>query len=199
MLSCFSPNVNVIVPPHLSVIPDASWLKTPDSLLTMSQWCLNKGIGELSFFAWPLYFWETQDIAILETFLYALKPKKHISFQLVSSSNYRLSSEVRLKCSQLNVPTASLKVYLYISYSFEEDLKSVEYAEQFKQMSNVPSSASDPDLLICTGGLYNLSSFCMAHLTKTTLLFSPVSFDVCDDEVWDDLVDTYTTIKTLTL
>jgi|TARA_B110000285_G_scaffold233515_1_gene307540 undecaprenyl pyrophosphate synthase len=199
MFGCFSPNVDTIVPSHLAVIPDASWLKTPGHLLTTSQWCLDKGIGELSFFAWPLDFWETQDIIKLATFLKTLKSKQDISFQLVSSSKYRLSPELKQKMNQLTVPNASLKVYLYISYSFKEDLESVEHADQFKQFSKVPSSATDPDLLICTGGLYNLSNFCMAHLTKTTMLFSSISFDICDNEVWDDLIDTYTTIKTSTL
>ena len=196
MFGCFSSNVDTIVPDHLAIVPDASWLKKPDQLLVTSQWCLQKGIHELSFFAWPLDFWDTQDIDKLETFLKTWKTKPDISVHLVSSSKHRLSPELKQKMTQLLVPNAALEIYLYISYSFEEDLKSIQYPNQFKEFSNVPTAASDPDLLICTGGLYNLSSFCMAHLTKTTLLFSSISFDVWDDEVWDDSVDTYTTIKT---
>jgi len=196
MFSCFTQPVDVNVPTHLAIIPGPVWLKNTERLDLLIQWCLGKGIEELSFFAWPVAFWDTHDIQLLETYIGQLQCK-NVSFRLVASSEFRLSTEMRLNCSKLHDSEAKLEVYLYVSYSFEEDLESVQYGNQFKQLSKVPSSASDPDLLVCTGGLYNLSGFCMARLTKTTLLFSSVSFDVCDNEVWDDSIETYTTIKTL--
>ena len=191
MFACFQEHVDIKTPTHLSIIPDPSWLTTTQNLNHIFAWCLNNNIQELSFFAWPMEFWETQNIELLNAFICKQTPNKDISIQLVSSFESNLNLDVRLKFNTLNTATPKLKVYIFISYSFLRDLTKVEYASQIKTNGSIPSSMSDPEMLIFTGGKAQLNNFCMAHLTKTCFLSTKTLFSHMDHEVMDDFVTLY--------
>ena len=105
---------------------------------------------------------------------------------------------MRVKMHNLKVQTSlgssKLKVYIYISYGFSEDIDRV-VTGRYKSDSVVPNDMSEPDLLIRTSGEQRLSNFCMWHLRYAELMFIRPLFPECDEEVWDSCLEDYSTRK----
>lgn len=192
MFSCLSNPIQIKIPTHLSIIPEMAWLHNTAKLDSIFQWCLDRNVKQLSFFAVPLNFWENTNIELFSNFILNYTPPEGVDMDIVSSMESKLSVDIRLKChSMKNTQDSRLKVYLFTAYSFHQDLNHIEYASQIKQTGSIPSSMSDPDLLIFTGGLTKLHDFCMLHLINTCLLWSPTPFSCIDHEVLDDLIEIY--------
>ena len=67
--------------------------------------------------------------------------------------------------------------------------------EKYKFDSVIPNDMSEPDVLIRTSGEQRLSNFCMWHLRYTELIFIRPLFPECDDTVWDECLEEYSTRK----
>lgn len=185
MLSCFTQKT-IKTPNHLAVIPDGNW-----SINNTIQWCLRKGIREFSLFTHKAF---PQIDSMVDEWL--RKEQTDVAFHFVSTS--KLSSVLwqkmyALKSSSRN--NVRLKVYIYVSYVFAEDVKQCLDKFDYKTFSVIPSSISCPELLIRTGGRHFLGQFCMWHLRCADLMFINVSFRDCTDEIWDQCLDEFSTRK----
>lgn len=218
MFSCFRKEP-IVYPNHIAVIPDgnrryarrafqdagSSHEHTGKALECLVDWCLDKGIGELSIFAWSSENWSRPEEEIASTMnqigrvldKWLRSEQTDIAFHFVSTSPHKLNSAIQQKMHDLNAITRShknLKCYIYLSYGFSEDVQQPQIGN-FRKSSKVPSSATDPDLLVRTSGEYRLSNFCMWHLRYTELLFIQPLFPECDAEVWDDCAVQYSRRK----
>ena len=211
----------VIIPQHIAVIPDGNrrysqrlfmnsmsgYKDSSASLQRLIDWSLAKGIQELSVFAWSSENWSRsqeeidgamgQFDAALDQWL--TDDQTLISFEFISSSAHKLLSTLRVKMHNLKlqtIPTEStkLKVYIYISYGFSEDVDRMATG-RYKSDSVIPNDMSEPDLLIRTSGEQRLSNFCMWHLRYTELVFINPLFPECDEEVWDSCLEEYSRRK----
>lgn len=209
------------IPKHIAVIPDGNrrysrrffmnsvsgYKNSGESLQRLINWSLAKGIQELSIYAWSSENWtrpkEEIDSA-MDQFNTALDKwltddQKLISFEFISSSIHKLSSTLRTKMHSLKLQTSpteatQLKVYIYVSYGFVEDVERMATGN-YKSDSVIPNNMSEPDLLIRTSGEQRLSNFCMWHLRYTELMFISPLFPECDEEVWDSCLEEYSTRK----
>jgi len=214
MFSCFRTEP-IVYPKHIAVIPDgnrryarrafqdagSSHEHTGKAMQCLIDWCLDKGIGELSIFAWSSENWTRPQEEIDSTMEQILRvlskwmtsEQTDIAFYFVSTSAHKLNRQIQQKMRDLTDITRNhkkLKCYIYVSYGFSEDVEQAQRGD-FRDLSKVPSSATDPDLLIRTSGEYRLSNFCMWHLRYTELLFIQPLFPECDAEVWDDCAVQY--------
>lgn len=211
MLPCFTKNT-IRIPKHLAIIPDGLWGKqtgygtSKQVLKETIQWSLDKGIKELSIFAWSSENWNrpqseiTQAMHELETVIdeWLAKEQNDIAFYFVSTDKNRLHSVYREKMFTLKTITADnnkLVVYIYISYGFAEDVQQCVENTSYKIASVVPSFASCPDLLIRTSGEQRLSNFCLWHLRYTELMFIKPLFPDCNTSVWDQCLEEYSVRK----
>lgn len=221
MFACLAKEPPTTVPKHIAVIPDgnrryskrffmnsaAGYKQSGESLQRLIDWSLAKGIQELSIFAWSSENWsrpQGEIDGVMQQFDAALdqwlsSEQKQVSFKFISSSAHKLLSTLRVKMHSLKlqtIPTESteLKVYIYISYGFSEDVDRMA-SGQYKSDSVIPNDMSEPDLLIRTSGEQRLSNFCMWHLRYTELMFINPLFPECDDEVWDSCLEEYSTRK----
>jgi len=165
------------------------------------KWCLTNNISELSVFAWSSENWSRPEVEIssaMQQFDKALDKwsvdeQKDIAFYFVSTSPEKLKLSTREKmlfCHTNTLKNSKLKVYIYISYGFSEDV-GLKQADSVRWTSVVPSDASEPDVLIRTSGEQRLSNFCMWHLRYTELIFINPFFPECDEEVWNGCVEEY--------
>ena len=188
----------------MAIIPDGLWAK--QVLTETIQWSLDKGIKELSIFAWSSENWNrpqseiTQAMHELETVIdeWLAKEQNDIAFYFVSTDKNRLHSVLREKMFTLKTITADnnkLVVYIYISYGFAEDVQQCVENISYKIASVVPSFASCPDLLIRTSGEQRLSNFCLWHLRYTELMFIKPLFPDCNTSVWDKCLEEYSVRK----
>jgi len=192
MFGCFLNKPEIKIPSHLSIVPELAWLHSTERLNSIIDWCIDKNVKQLSFFAIPLSFWESTNIELFNDFILNYTPPEGVEMDMVSSMESSLNVDVRLKCHTMKkTQNSRLKVFLFVAYSFYQDLNHIEYASQIKQTGSVPSSMSDPELLIFTGGKSQLHDFCLAHLSNTCLLSSSISFLCLDNEVLDDLLEIY--------
>ena len=221
MFSCLIKETSINIPKHIAVIPDGNrrysrrlfmnsmsgYKDSSASLQRLIEWSLAKGIQELSVFAWSCENWSrpqeeidgamVQFDAALDQWL--SDDQKQISFEFISSSIHKLSSTLRVKMHILKlqtIPTEStkLKVYIYISYGFSEDVDRMATG-RYKSDSAIPNDMSEPDLLIRTSGEQRLSNFCMWHLRYAELMFINPLFPECDEEVWDSCLEEYSRRK----
>ena len=215
MLACFA-NKELNIPKHLAIIPDGNrrWAAKNDDSYEQSkqvlqqtiEWSLEKGIQELSLFAWSSENWNRpqaeinqamhQFEAVLDEWLG--KEQKDIAFYFVSTDKLRLNSTLREKMYTLKTMTREnikLIVYIYMSYGFAEDVQQCAENLSYKIASVVPSFASCPDLLIRTSGEKCLSNFCLWHLRYTELMFIKPLFPDCNASVWDQCIQTYSSRK----
>lgn len=215
MLTCFT-NPQSTIPKHLAIIPDGNrrWAekneegyeKSKQVVQETIQWSLDKGIGELSIFAWSSENWN-RPLAEINRAMYQLESvidewltnqQTDIAFYFVSSNKLRLNSTLREKMSALKTMTRQnnkLIVYIYVSYGFEEDVQQCAKNLSYKIASVVPSFASCPDLLIRTSGEKRLSNFCLWHLRYTELMFIKPLFPDCNSSVWDQCIEEYSSRK----
>ena len=221
MFTCLTKEATVSIPKHIAVIPDGNrrysrrffmnsvtgYKNSGDSLQRLINWSLEKGIQELSIYAWSSENWtrpkEEIDSA-MHQFNKALDKwltddQKLISFEFISTSIHKLSSTLRVKMHSLKLQTSPteatrLKVYIYVSYGFTEDVERTTTGN-YQLDSVIPNDMSEPDLLIRTSGEQRLSNFCMWHLRYTELMFISPLFPECDEEVWDSCLEEYSTRK----
>ncbi len=196
----------IVIPKHIAIIPDGNrrflsktggilYTKSGEVLQNIVDWSLEKGVQELSIFAWSSENWSRPRSEItraMEEFAKVLthwleKEQNEIAYYFISTSPMKLNSTIREKMQALNQQTRAntkLIVYIYVSYGFSEDVQRPQLS-QFKLSSAVPSFASNPDLLIRTSGEHRLSNFCMWHLAYTELLFIDPLFPECDSTTWN--------------
>lgn len=219
MFACLVKEPPTIVPKHIAVIPDGNrryskrffmnrvvgYKQSGESLQRLIDWSLAKGIRELSVFAWSSENWSRpqEEIAgAMEQFDKALDQwlvdeQQDISYIFISTTPGKLSSTLRIKMHNLQIQTSAatkLKVYIYMSYGFSEDVDHMTTG-RYKFDSVVPNDMSEPDVLIRTSGEQRLSNFCMWHLRYTELIFVRPLFPECDDTVWDECLEEYSTRK----
>lgn len=200
-------------PKHIAVIPDGNrryskrlfmnsvsgYKQSGESLQRLLNWSLSKDISELSVFAWSSENWSRPQEEIdsaMQQFGTALDQwladdQRDISYVFISSSAHKLSSTLRTKMHNLQLQTSvatKLKVYIYMSYGFSEDVAATG-------RSAIPNDMSAPDLLIRTSGEQRLSNFCMWHLRYTELMFIKPLFPECDEKVWDSCLEEYSVRK----
>ena len=178
MLTCFT-HTQITIPKHLALIQDGIWNEKSNQVLQETiQWSIDKGIGELSIFAWSSENWNRPQSEInqamhqLEVIIdeWLTKEQTDIAFYFVSTDKQRLNSVLREKMYTLKTITGDNKkliVYIYVSYGFEEDVQQCAEHLSYKIASVVPSFATCPDLLIRTSGEKCLSNFCLWHLRCT--------------------------------
>lgn len=221
MFACITKEPPITIPKHLAVIPDGNrrysrrlfmntvsgYNNSGESLQRLINWSLDKGIRELSIYAWSSENWTRPQNEIdgaMEQFNTALDKwltddQKLISFEFISTSVHKLSSTLRTKMHSLKLQTfpsedTRLKVYIYVSYGFSEDVDRMSTGK-YEFDSVIPNAMSEPDLLIRTSGEQRLSNFCMWHLRYTELMFIRPLFPECDEEVWDSCLEEYSTRK----
>tara|TARA_B110000285_G_scaffold235599_1_gene318486 strand:- start:1811 stop:2449 length:639 start_codon:yes stop_codon:yes gene_type:complete len=206
MLACFT-NTQISVPKHLAIIPNGAWDKNSKQVLQETiQWSFDRGINELSIFAWSSEHWNrpqaetTQAMHHLESFVdqWLKKEQEDIAFYFVSTDKNRLNSTLREKMFTLKTITGNnnkLVVYIYISYGFEQDVQQCPENLNYKIASVVPSFASCPDLLIRTSGEKRLSNFCLWHLRHTELMFIKPLFTDCHAGIWDQCIEEHSSRK----
>ena len=217
MFACLSKPLTY--PKHIAIIPDGNRRYSErlfqnsisgykDSGLALDRlvnWCLSKNISELSVFAWSSENWSRPEVEIsgamkqFEKALdkWSLDNQKEIAFHFVSTSPEKLDNNIREKmlfCHTKTCENSKLKVYVYISYGFTEDV-ALKQSGSYRKTSAVPADASEPDMLIRTSGEQRLSNFCMWHLRYTELIFIKPLFPECDEEVWEECVEEYTSRK----
>ena len=185
MFSCFAEK-KIKIPKHLAIIPDGNW-----SIDNTIGWCLGKGIRELSLLTHKA---GPQTDSMIDEWLN--KEQTDVAFDFVSTS--KLSSVLwqkmyALKSSSRN--NVRLKVYVYVSYVFAEDVEQCLDKFDYKTFSVIPSSVSCPELLIRTGGRNIIGGFCMWHLRRAELMFINVSFRDCTAETWDQCLDEFSSRK----
>jgi len=213
MFSCLSEPLTY--PKHIAIIPDGNrryskrlfqdsisgYKDSSLALERLMKWCLTNNISELSVFAWSSENWSRPEVEIssaMQQFDKALDKwsvdeQKDIAFYFVSTSPEKLKLSTREKmlfCHTNTLKNSKLKVYIYISYGFSEDV-GLKQADSVRWTSVVPSDASEPDVLIRTSGEQRLSNFCMWHLRYTELIFINPFFPECDEEVWNGCVEEY--------
>lgn len=218
MFSCMVKELPSVIPKHIAVIPDGNrrysqrifrnnvsgYEQSGDSLQRLLNWSLDKCIQELSIFAWSSENWSRPKEEVegaMEQLHKALDKwlcdeQEDIAYVFISTSPEKLSSVLRVKMHNLKTQTcenSKLKVYIYISYGFSEDVNKM--VDDYRTDSTIPSSMSEPDLLIRTSGERRLSNFCMWHLRYTELMFINPMFPDCDEEVWDSCIEEYSTRK----
>lgn len=215
MLACFT-NSQTQIPKHLAIIPDGNrrWAeknekgyeKSKQVLQETIQWSIDKGIGELSIFAWSSENWNRPQSEINQA-MYQLeiiidewltKEQTDIAFYFVSTNKQRLNSVLCEKMHTLKTITRDNKkliVYIYVSYGFEEDVQQCAENSSYKIASVVPSFATCPDLLIRTSGEKRLSNFCLWHLRYSELMFIKPLFPDCNPCVWDQCIKEYSSRK----
>ena len=217
MFACLSEPLTY--PTHIAIIPDGNrryskrlfqnstsgYKDSSKALQRLMNWCLANNISELSVFAWSSENWSRPTVEIsgaMQQFDEALDKwsadeQEEIAFYFVSTSPEKLKPKTRDKMLALHTKTlknSKLKMYIYISYGFSEDVE-FDQSTSFRETSAVPSDASEPDMLIRTSGEQRLSNFCMWYLRYTELLFIQPLFPECDEEVWDGCVEEYMTRK----
>ena len=215
MLACFT-NPRITIPKHLALIPDGNrrWAekneegyeKSKQTLQETIQWSLDKGIRELSIFAWSSENWNRPLVEInqamhqLEAVIdeWLTKEQTDIAFYFVSSDKQRLNSTLREKMYNLKTITGQnnkLIVYIYVSYGFAEDVQQCAENLSYKIESVIPTFATCPDLLIRTSGEKRLSNFCLWHLRYTELMFIKPLFPDCNSSLWDQCIEEYSSRK----
>lgn len=185
MFSCF-PQKKRRIPKHLAIIPDGNW--TIDNTI---GWCIDKGIRELSFLTQQPC---PQLDSMIDKWLH--KEQTDVAFDFVSTSG--ISSVLwqkmyALKKSSSRKKNVQLKVYIYVSYVFAEDVKQCLDKFDYKTFSVIPSSC--PELLIRTGGRRVIGNFCLWHLRCAELMFIKVPFCDCTVETWEQCLDEYSLRK----
>jgi len=215
MLAYFTNN-KITVPKHLAIIPDGNcrWAeknetgyeKSKHVLQETIQWSFDKGIRELSIFAWSSEKWNrplpeiNQAMHQLESVIdeWLTKEQTDIAFYFVSTDKNRLNSTLREKMDTLKTVTGNnnnMVVYIYVSYGFKEDVQQSAENLSYKIASVIPSFASCPDLLIRTSGEKCLSNFCLWHLRTTDLMFIQPLFPDCNTSVWEQCIEEYSSRK----
>tara|TARA_B110001452_G_scaffold236407_1_gene215672 strand:- start:1078 stop:1758 length:681 start_codon:yes stop_codon:yes gene_type:complete len=215
MLACFTNN-EITVPKHLAIIPDGNcrWAKKNEKgyekskhvLQQTIQWSCDKGIRELSIFAWSSDHWNrplseiNQAMHQLESVIdeWIRKEQTDIAFHFISTDKNRLNSTLRAKMDTLKTITEKnnkMVVYIYVSYGFEEDVQQSAENLTYKIASVIPSFASSPDLLIRTSGEKSLSNFCLWHLRTTDIMFIQPLFPDCHVGILDQCIEEYSTRK----
>lgn len=210
MFACFEGHVDP--PSHIAIIPDGnrrwqkktggSYQRSKDALQSLIEWCLEKGIKELSTFAWSSENWSRPQAEVtraMDQFNTALDnwietEQTDIAYYFVSSSPEKINIDLRNKMDKLNNITKKNKglvVYLYLSYGFTEDVQQATGNVNFKIASVVPSFSTLPDLMIRTSGERRLSNFCLWHLRYTELLFIKPFFPDCDRPTWENCLVEY--------
>ena len=216
MFSCLSEPETLTYPKHIAIIPDGNrryskrlfqnsisgYKDSSLALERLMKWCLTNTISELSVFAWSSENWlrpEVEISSVMQQFdntldKWSVDKQEDIAFYFVSTSPEKLKPSIREKmllCHTKTQQNSKLKVYIYISYGFSEDIEAKQDGS-FRSTSAVPEDASDPDMLIRTSGEQRLSNFCMWHLRYTELIFIKPLFPECDEEVWNACVEEYT-------
>jgi len=218
----FSSAIPLVIPRHIALIPDgnrrwsrstfggdatAGHAKSGDTLTNLVDWCQDRGVKELSVYGWSSENWSRPEDEIqhcmqqLEQTIGEWIEKKdtsNVAYYFVSSSIHKLPTSLREKMQTLHELTqknSALTVYIYLSYGFLEDLGNIKDGIRFKELSAVPKTASNPDLLIRTGGEQRLSNFIMGHLVYTELCFINHLFPECDSKVWDDCIKQFSQRK----
>jgi len=185
MLSCF-PKKKIMIPKHLAVISDGNW-----SIDNTIVWCLDKGIREFSLLTHKA---GPQTDSMIDEWLN--KEQTDVAFDFVSTSEIcplLWQKMYALKSNSRN--NVRLKVYIYVSYVFAEDVKQCLDKFDYKVFSVIPSSVSCPELLIRTGGRRAIGNFCLWHLRCAELMFIKVPFCDCTAETWDQCLDEFSTRK----
>lgn len=224
MFSCMAKEPLSIIPKHIAVIPDGNrrysqrvfmdsvsgYEQSGDSLQRLLNWSLDKGIQELSIFAWSSENWSRPEEEVngaMEQLQKALDKwlcdeQEDIAYVFISTNLEKLPSVLRVKMHNLKLQTSAnskLTVYIYISYGFSEDVDRMATGRyttgRYTSDSAIPNNMSEPDLLIRTSGEQRLSNFCMWHLRYTELMFINPMFPDCDEEVWDSCIDEFSTRK----
>jgi len=206
MLACFT-HTQITIPKHLALIQDGIWNEKSNQVLQETiQWSYDKGITELSIFAWSSENWNRpqseiiQAMSHLESFIdkWLSKEQKDIAFYFVTTDKNKFNSTLREKMYTLKTTTENnnkLVVYVYVSYGFEEDVQQCAENLSYKIASVVPSFATCPNLLIRTSGEKCLSNFCLWHLRYTELMFIKPLFTDCHAGIWDQCIEEYSSRK----
>jgi len=196
MFACLT-KTKIDIPKHLAFIVD-DWgncigeTNRRQLFRDTVQWCLRKGIGELSFMIWPSAQWPLSRTNHIQEHLHPLfdewlaQTQSDVAFNFVSSSQNNIHSTLREKMYTLKTLThenTRLIVYIYVSYSYSEDMQQCIHKTGYSNESVVPSSC--PDVLIRTDGVPTLSNFCLWHLRFTELVFINPSFTSCTVDTWD--------------
>ena len=201
------------LPRHIAVIPDGNrrYMRkhslngmehSKRALQNLMEWCLEMDIPELSLFAWSSENWSRpqQEIkTFMNNFNNALeqwieKNQQDIRFFFVSSSPEKLNVAIRNNIDKLEALTkknSKLHLYIYVSYGFTEDIKTLGMGNDFQSRSSVPSESSNPDVLIRTSGEKRLSNFCLWHLAYTELIFVDALFPTCNKKTWEKCMEIY--------
>lgn len=181
MFACFQPHSTQVIPKHLAVKMDPSWLLSHKPMYTLIDWACTNNIPELTMFTNS-----TSEVNLVD-FITKIQPREEISWHLVTT-NPTISSSLRLHLYNMRWETSRLCVYIYIDYDFQKELDIIMY-NHFDILLSVHDRASEPDYMICTGGQNTLKGTCLKRIENTKLCIIRTEMVHCDEEVWNDCLE----------